>query len=72
MTPRKHQLTRPLTTLAVAAFALTAAAGTLGVPRGTPDPIGAPATLTSLPLGVPVNGSDPVSAPAIFEDPVGF
>jgi len=43
MSPRKHHLTRILTALAVAAFALTVVAGTLGIPTKTPDPISAPA-----------------------------
>ncbi len=70
MSPWKPRLTRIMTTLPVAAFALTAVAGTDGVPVNGPDPISAPApTAAAGTLGLPVTGPDPVSRPAIFEEP---
>lgn len=69
MSPKNHQLTRILTALAVG---LPVVAGTLGVPRDTPDPISAPtmSALTASTLGLPVQGGDPISStPAIFERP---
>lgn len=65
-------LSRVLTVLPVMAFALTAAAGTLGLPIQGGDPISSAPAATTVAFGVPTNGSDPVSAPAIFADPLGF
>jgi hypothetical protein len=68
MSPTKHQL-RIMTGLAVTAFALTAAAGTLGVPVNGADPMNAPDRASALIAGT---GSGPLENQPdspIFEDP---